>query len=140
MGEQVASTGLYERADAASSHSLRTSETPRVAVVLGSGLGGFADDFEDAVESRMKTYRAFPVYCTGARQETSSREDRSSSVTCNAGTCALLRRLLAGANAFPIPANVAEVVKVLRQLNTDNAAGGIDVELSQGALMVLVII
>jgi purine-nucleoside phosphorylase len=50
MGEQVASTGLYERAEhAARVIRSRTSETPRVAVVLGSGLGGFADDFEDAV-------------------------------------------------------------------------------------------
>ena len=27
----------------------RTSVEPRIALVLGSGLGGFADDFEDAV-------------------------------------------------------------------------------------------
>ena len=50
MVEGVASSGLYERAEhAARTIRARVKQEPRVAVVLGSGLGGFADDFEDAV-------------------------------------------------------------------------------------------
>ena len=50
MVERMASTSLYERAEHATRIiRARTTVEPRIAVVLGSGLGGFADDFEDAV-------------------------------------------------------------------------------------------
>ena len=50
MAEQLAGTGLYERAEhAARIIRSRTTETPRIAIILGSGLGAFADDFENAV-------------------------------------------------------------------------------------------
>jgi purine-nucleoside phosphorylase len=50
MVERTASTSLYERAEhAARIIRARINVEPRVAIVLGSGLGGFADDFEDAV-------------------------------------------------------------------------------------------
>jgi len=61
MSEQAASTGLYERAEhAARVIRSRTSETPRVAIVLGSGLGAFADDFEDAVGIPYEEIPGFP--------------------------------------------------------------------------------
>ena len=50
MVERTASTSLYERAEHATRIiRARISVEPRIAVVLGSGLGGFADDFEEAV-------------------------------------------------------------------------------------------
>ncbi|MGH9959250.1 MAG: purine-nucleoside phosphorylase, partial [Pyrinomonadaceae bacterium] len=50
MVEASASSNLYTRAEhAARTIRSRTAEQVRVAVVLGSGLGGFADEFEDAV-------------------------------------------------------------------------------------------
>ena len=35
----------------------RMPAPPRLAVVLGSGLGGFADELTDRVESRIPTFR-----------------------------------------------------------------------------------
>jgi len=50
MVEGTAGTGLYERAEhAARVIRARTKLEPRIAIVLGSGLGGFADYFEEAV-------------------------------------------------------------------------------------------
>ena len=50
MVERMASTSLYERAEHATRIiRARINVEPRIAVVLGSGLGGFADDFEEAV-------------------------------------------------------------------------------------------
>src|SRR5262245_53073994 len=49
MVEGTASTSLYERAEHATRIiRARINVEPRIAVVLGSGLGGFADDFEEA--------------------------------------------------------------------------------------------
>ncbi|HEY8226783.1 MAG TPA: purine-nucleoside phosphorylase [Pyrinomonadaceae bacterium] len=50
MSERVAGSGLYERAEhAARIIRARISSQPRIAVVLGSGLGAFADDFEESI-------------------------------------------------------------------------------------------
>jgi purine-nucleoside phosphorylase len=50
MNEQVAGSGLYERAEhAARIIRARLKSEPRIGIVLGSGLGAFADNFEEAV-------------------------------------------------------------------------------------------
>ena len=50
MTEQPAGSGLYERAEhAARIIRARVNLQPRIGVVLGSGLGTFADNFEEAV-------------------------------------------------------------------------------------------
>ena len=50
VSEARAQTDLYSRAEqAAKAIRARTSAVSRVALVLGSGLGGFADEFADAV-------------------------------------------------------------------------------------------
>ena len=50
MSERVAGSGLYERAEhAARIIRARVTLQPRIGVVLGSGLGAFADNFEEAV-------------------------------------------------------------------------------------------
>src|SRR5829696_1966093 len=50
MPEDTTSLTNYERVEhAARTIRARINEEPRVALVLGSGLGAFADDIEDAV-------------------------------------------------------------------------------------------
>ena len=50
MSEQVAGSGFYERAEhAARIIRSRIKSEPRIGVVLGSGLGAFANDFEEAI-------------------------------------------------------------------------------------------
>ena len=50
MAEGAAGTSLYERAEhAARVIRSRSKLEPRIALVLGSGLGGFADEFDEAV-------------------------------------------------------------------------------------------
>src|SRR5919106_6051247 len=61
MVERMASTSLYERAEHASRIiRSRISVEPRIAVVLGSGLGGFADDFDEAVSIPYNEIPGFP--------------------------------------------------------------------------------
>ena len=61
MVERLASTSLYERAEhAARTIRARMSVEPRIAIVLGSGLGGFADDFDDAVRIPYEEIPGFP--------------------------------------------------------------------------------
>jgi purine-nucleoside phosphorylase len=136
MVEGVASSSLYERAEhAARTIRARVKQEPRVAVVLGSGLGGFADDFEDAVTI---PYEDIPGFV-------------SSTVQGHAG------RLVVGRiDQVPILAmqgrvhyyegySMEEVTFAIRTfkllgvktLLLTNAAGGINVQLSQGALMVI---
>jgi purine-nucleoside phosphorylase len=136
MVEGVASSSLYERAEhAARTIRARVKLEPRVAVVLGSGLGGFSDDFEDAVTI---PYEDIPGFV-------------SSTVQGHAG------RLVVGRiDQVPILAmqgrvhyyegySMEEVTFAIRTfkllgiktLLLTNAAGGINVQLSQGALMVI---
>jgi purine-nucleoside phosphorylase len=136
MVERMASTSLYERAEhAARTIRARISVEPRVAIVLGSGLGGFADEFDEAVGI---PYDEIPGFV------------RSTAVG-HAG------RLVVGkVNEVPVAAmqgrvhyyegySLEEVTFAVRTfkllgiktLVLTNASGGINVQLSQGALMVL---
>jgi purine-nucleoside phosphorylase len=58
VSEAVSAAALDE---AAAAISARTSVRPRVGVVLGSGLGGFADAVDDAVELRYSEIPGWPV-------------------------------------------------------------------------------
>ncbi len=136
MAEQVASTGLYERAEHAGRIiRSRTTETPRIALVLGSGLGGFADDFEDPVSIPYEEITGFP----------------RSTAEGHAG-----RLVIGKVNQVPLVAMQGRVhfyegysleqvtfpIRVfhllgIKTLILTNAAGGVNVQLSQGALMVL---
>jgi purine-nucleoside phosphorylase len=136
MGEPMASTGLYERAEHAARviHS-RTSETPRVAIVLGSGLGGFADDFEDAVGI---PYEDIPGFARSTAQGHAGRlvigKIDQVPLVAMQGRVHYYEGYSLEQVTFPV-----RVFKLLgiKTLILTNAAGGVNVQLSQGALMVL---
>jgi purine-nucleoside phosphorylase len=136
MREQVASTGLYERAEhAARVVRSRTSETPRVAVILGSGLGGFADDFEDSVGI---PYEDIPGFSRSTAQGHAGKlvvgKIDQVPLLAMQGRVHYYEGYSLEQCTFPI-----RTFKLLgiKTLILTNAAGGINVQLSQGALMVL---
>ena len=127
---------LFSRAEhAARTIRSRIKTTPRVAIVLGSGLGAFADEFTDSVRI---PYEEIPGFVT-------------STAAGHAGT-------LVSGNVEGVPVlamqgrvhyyegysleQVTFPVRTFKLLGIDtllltNAAGGIDVQLSQGSLMVI---
>lgn len=134
--ERVATSSLYERAE----HAARVIRAhikvePRIAVVLGSGLGGFADDFSDPVAI---SYEDIPGFVSSTAQG-------------HAG------RLVAGSlDSVPLiamqgrmhyyegysPEEVTFGIRTFKLLGIKtliltNASGGINVALNQGALMVI---
>jgi len=136
MGEQVASTGLYERAEhAARIIRSRTTETPRVAIVLGSGLGGFADDFEDAVRIPYADITGFAKSTAQghAGQLVIGKIDQVPLLAMQ-GRVHHYEGYSLEQVTFPI-----RTFKLLdiKTLILTNAAGGVNVQLSQGALMIL---
>ena len=129
-------SNVYARAEhAARTIRSRTSEEVRIALVLGSGLGGFADEFEDATAI---SYGEIPGFVPSTAEG-------------HAG-----RLIIGRVNQIPIAAmqgrlhfyegySLEEVTFPIRTLKLlgiktivlTNAAGGINVELTQGALMVI---
>ena len=136
MSEQVASTGLYERAEhAARVIRSRTTEIPRVAIVLGSGLGGFADDFADAVGI---PYEDIPGFARSTAQGHAGRlvigKIDQTPLVAMQGRVHFYEGYQLEQVTFPI-----RTFKLLgiKTLILTNASGGINVQLTQGALMVL---
>jgi purine-nucleoside phosphorylase len=136
MVEGVASSGLYERAEhAARTIRARVKQEPRVAVVLGSGLGGFADDFEDAVTI---PYEDIPGFVRSTAQGHAGRL-----VVGRIDQVPILA--MQGRVHYYEGYSMEEVTFAIRTfkllgiktLLLTNAAGGINVQLSQGALMVI---
>jgi purine-nucleoside phosphorylase len=136
MTEEPAPTTLYERAaHAARVIRARWTEEARVALVLGSGLGAFADDLTDAVAL---PYSELPGFAR-------------STVEGHAG-----RLVLGRVDGVPLAAmqgrfhyyegyeweDVTFPVRVLgllgvKALVLTNAAGGLNNSLTQGALMLI---
>lgn len=136
MGEQMASTGLYERAEhAARVIRARTTETPRVAIILGSGLGAFADDFDDAVGI---PYEEIPGFSRSTAQGHAGKlvigKVDQVPLLAMQGRVHYYEGYSLEQVTFPV-----RVFKLLgiKTLILTNAAGGVNVQLSQGALMVL---
>lgn len=136
MQEGSATSNLYARAEqAARTIRARAAYDAQVAVVLGSGLGGFADEFDAAVKIPYSEIPGFAV---------STVEGHAGSLVIgNVGgvpVVAMQGRVhyYEGYSleevTFPIRAFKLLGIKTLL---LTNAAGGIDVELSQGALMVI---
>lgn len=136
MSEGSAISNLYARAEnAARTIRARAGVEARVALVLGSGLGQFANDFENAVSI---PYAEIPGFV-------------SSTAEGHVG-----RLVIGKVDQVPVIAMQGRVhfyegysleevtlpVRAFKLLGVEtlvltNAAGGINVELSQGALMVI---
>jgi purine-nucleoside phosphorylase len=133
---EASSSDLYSRAQhAARTIQARTTLEPRVAIVLGSGLGGFADEFEDAVAI---PYREIPGFVSSTAQGhvgslVIGKVDNIP-VAAMQGRVHFYEGYSLEEVTFPI-----RTLKLLgiETLILTNAAGGIDVQLTQGALMVI---
>ncbi len=136
MVERMASTSLYERAEHATRViRARINVEPRIAIVLGSGLGGFADDFEEAVGV---PYDEIPGFVRSTAQGHVGRlvagKIDSVPVVAMQGRVHYYEGYSFEEVTFPI-----RTFKLLgiKTLILTNAAGGINVQLTQGALMVI---
>jgi purine-nucleoside phosphorylase len=136
MVERTASTSLYERAEHATRIiRARINVEPRIAVVLGSGLGGFADDFDDAVGI---AYEDVPGFMRSTAQGHAGRlvvgKVDGVPVLAMQGRVHYYEGYSLEEVTFPI-----RTFKLLgiKTLVLTNAAGGINVQLTQGALMVI---
>lgn len=136
MAERTASTSLYERAEHATRIiRARINIEPRVAIILGSGLGAFADDFEDAVGI---PYEDIPGFVRSTAQGHAGRL-----VVGKVDGVPLLA--MQGRVHYYEGYSLEEVTFPIRTFNLlgiktlvlTNAAGGINVQLTQGALMVI---
>jgi purine-nucleoside phosphorylase len=136
MAEQVASSGLYESAEhAARVIRSRTTDTIRIALVLGSGLGGFADDFDDSVAIPYEDIPGFPRSTAEghAGRLVIGKVDQVPVVAMQ-GRVHFYEGYSLEQVTFPI--RVFQLLGI-KTLILTNAAGGVNVQLSQGALMVL---
>src|SRR6476469_9094235 len=136
MTEQVASTGLYERAEqAARIISSRTTETPRLAIVLGRGLGGVADDFDEPVGI---PYEEIPGFARSTAEGHAGRlvigKIDQVPLVAMQGRVHFYEGYSLEQVPFPI---LAFKLLGIKTLILTNAAGGVNVQLTQGALMVL---
>lgn len=136
MAEGSAASGLYARAEqAARIIRARTSLDPEIALVLGSGLGGFADEFDEAIAI---PYEQIPGFAISTAEGHAGRlvigKVAAVPVVAMQGRVHYYEGYNLEEVTFPI-----RVFKLLgiKQLVLTNAAGGIDIELSQGALMVI---
>jgi purine-nucleoside phosphorylase len=136
MAEGLAGSRLYERAEhAARIVRARTKLEPRIAIVLGSGLGGFADEFDEAIGIPYEEITGF------ARSTAQGHAGRlvigkvdEVPVMAMQGRVHFYEGYSLEQVTFPI-----RTFKLLgvKTLILTNASGGINVQLSQGALMVI---
>src|SRR5580700_3264556 len=127
---------LFTRAESAAAFVLAQSALrPQIGLVLGSGLGAFADELTDAVRIPYADIPAFPrSTAVGHAGQLVVGKSGDVPVAVMQGRVHLYEGYPAAEVAFP--------VRVLgragiRALILTNAAGGINVEYGQGALVVL---
>jgi purine-nucleoside phosphorylase len=133
---EPASSSLYSRAEnAARTIRARTAEEARIAIVLGSGLGDFAEDFKDSLKF---SYREIPGFVASTAQGHAGSlvigKVEGVPVMAMQGRVHFYEGYSLEEVTFPI-----RTFKLLgvNTLILTNAAGGIDVQLSQGTLMVI---
>ena len=127
---------LFTRAEAAAAFVLsRTALRPQIGLVLGSGLGSFAEDLTEAVRIPYSDIPAFPLStAVGHAGQLVVGHSGDIPVAVMQGRVHLYEGYSAAEVAFP--ARVFGRMDV-RALILTNAAGGIDVEYGQGALVIL---
>jgi purine-nucleoside phosphorylase len=103
--------------------------------VLGSGLGGFADDFEDAVGIPYEEIPGFVcVDGAGSRRASGIGKVDSVPVLAMQGRVHYYEGYSLEEVTFP---SALSSLLGIKTLILTNAAGGINVQLTQGALMVI---
>ena len=123
---------VREAADAIRS---RVPEIPEIAIVLGSGLGDFANALGDAVAMPYAELPHWPASrVIGHAGKLVVGKARGRTVAALAGRCHLYEGHDAGRVAFAVRALGLLGVKTLI---LTNAAGGVNFGFSQGALMVI---
>lgn len=137
MMESPAVSNLYARAE----HAARTirarvgNDYARIAIILGSGLGGFAEEF---AEPTVIPYEEIPGFVTSTAQGHAGRlvlgKLDQIPIVAMQGRVHFYEGYTLEEVTFPI-----RVFKLLgiKTIVLTNASGGIDVGLSQGALMVI---
>jgi purine-nucleoside phosphorylase len=134
--KEEAVPGEYERAGMAANFVLsRTRLRPQIGLVLGSGLGAFADEFADATKIPYAGIPYFPrSTAIGHAGQLVIGKVGSIPVAGMQGRVHLYEGYSAKEVAFPIRVFARMGVKALI---LTNAAGGIKRELSQGRLVVI---
>ena len=136
MPEDTASLTFYERVEhAARTIRARITEEPRVALVLGSGLGAFADDIEDAVSIPYEEIQGF------ARPTVEGHAGRLVLGKIEGVMVAAMQGRFHYYEGYAFE-DVVFPIRTLallgaKSLILTNAAGGINVAFDQGALMVI---
>jgi purine-nucleoside phosphorylase len=127
---------LYTRADSAATFILsQTKLRPRIGLVLGSGLGSFADDLAEVVRIPYAQIPSFPrSTAIGHAGQLVIGKSGDVPVAVMQGRVHLYEGYSAAEVAFP--------TRVLGRMGVGaliltNAAGGINVEYGQGALVIL---
>jgi purine-nucleoside phosphorylase len=127
---------LYARAElAAKTIRARMNLEPRIALVLGSGLGAFANEFQDAIAIPYQEIPGFPVSTVeGHAGRLVIGKIENVPVLAMQGRVHFYEGYSLEEVTFPV-----RCFKLLgiETLVLTNAAGGIDVQLSQGALMLI---
>lgn len=129
-------TDTYSRADQAASFILdRTSLRPKIALVLGSGLGAFADELSHAVRIPYEEIPHFPrSTAAGHAGKLVIGTIDNISLAVMQGRSHLYEGNTAGQVAFPVRVFGRMGVK---SVVLTNAAGGINPQYGRGALVVL---
>ncbi len=128
---------LYDRASEAARHIMAEAKerTPRVAVVLGSGLGGVAQAVEDAVEI---PYGVIPHFVTSTVQ---GHEGKLIIGACGGVDVVLMKGRVHFYEGYAmeevtLPVRVFNLMGI-RSLILTNAAGGVAPHLFAGSLMAI---
>ena len=128
--------GYYDQVrEAADAIRARIPEVPRIAIVLGSGLGDFADSLADAVTLPYGELPHWPASrVIGHAGKLVVGKARGKTIAALAGRCHLYEGHDPGRVAFAVRA--LGVLGVTSLILT-NAAGGVNTGFAQGALMVI---
>jgi purine-nucleoside phosphorylase len=127
---------LFTRAESASTFLLgQTSLRPKIGLVLGSGLGGFADELTEAIKIPYSEIPGFsPSTAIGHAGQMVIGNAGEVAVAAMQGRVHLYEGYSAQQVAFPTRVMGRMGIKALI---LTNAAGGINLEYQQGALVVI---